>query len=122
MASFSPEELAYLQGEHRLGHLATADARGLPHVVPVGWSYNSEERRIDVTGRNFGASKKFRNVQANGHAALVVDDLASTNPWRPRAVMVQGRAKAIPADPGGGEALVRITPDTIVSWGLEERQ
>jgi pyridoxamine 5'-phosphate oxidase family protein len=117
MPAFSAAELAYLTGERRLGRLATADADGLPHVVPVGWRYNPDTDTIDVGGRNFAASKKFRNVRTNPKAAFVVDDMASTDPWRPRSVMVQGRAEAIDRD---GEQLIRITPDKIVSWGLEE--
>jgi hypothetical protein len=37
-ARFTPEELAYLLDERRLGRLATTDATAAPHVVPVGWS------------------------------------------------------------------------------------
>ena len=41
MSAFSPAELAYLTGERRLGRLATVGADGMPHVVPVGWTYLS---------------------------------------------------------------------------------
>ena len=123
MASFSEAELGYLLGERRLGRLATADASGLPHVVPVGWRYNPELRTIDVTGHNLTATKKFRNVRENPKAAFVVDDLGSTAPWWPRSVMVQGHAQAVEGLPttgaGGGGAMIRIVPDNIVSWGLE---
>ena len=114
MASFSEAELAYLQGEKRLGRLATADADGMPHVVPVGWRYNPEEGTIDVSGRNFAATKKFRNVEVNPKAAFVVDDVLP--PWRPRSVMVQGDARAIEAPDG---AFIRIAPEKIISWGLD---
>ena len=119
MATFSDVELDYLLGERRLGRLATVDPSGLPHVVPVGWSYNAELGTIDVSGRNFAASRKFRNVRANPKAALVVDDVLP--PWRPRSVMVQGRAEALdpPAGSEGAQALIRIFPDRILSWGLE---
>ena len=123
MALFSDAELAYLTGERRLGRLATVDATGQPHVVPIGmWRHNAKFGTIDISGRNFAATKKFRNVKAAPRAAFVVDDLASIDPWRPRSVMVQGRAEAVEAaDPAGegGEAIIRITPDSIVSWGLE---
>ena len=118
MVALSTAELAYLRAERRLGRLATADASGRPHVVPVGWSYNPELGTIDVSGRNFAASRKFRNVRANPQASIVVDDLASVNPWRPRAVVVEGRAEAIDGS-GGREALIRIFPDRIRSWGLD---
>ncbi len=123
MASFSEAELDYLLGERRLGRLATADAAGLPHVVPVGWRYNPELGTIDVSGRNLSATKKFRNARDNPKAAFVVDDLASVAPWRPRSVMVQGSAQAIEATPdaggpGGGGAMIRVVPEKVVSWGL----
>jgi pyridoxamine 5'-phosphate oxidase family protein len=98
-AGFSVQELEYLLGERRLGRLATADADGRPHVVPVGWSYNAELGTIDVSGHAFASTKKFRNARDNPHAAFVVDDVLP--PWRPRGVTVQGAAETID---GGGTA------------------
>jgi pyridoxamine 5'-phosphate oxidase family protein len=115
-ARFSAAEVGYLLGERRLGRLATVDSAGLPHVVPVGWSYNAELGTIDVSGRNFAATKKYRNVRAHPHAAFVVDDVLP--PWQPRCVTVQGDAETIDAPPGG-EAMIRIHPRTIISWGLD---
>ena len=120
-ATFSPEELAYLTGERRLARLATADAKGQPQVTPVGmWQYNPTLGTIDVTGHSFHRTRKYRNVRANPKAALVVDDLASTDPWRPRAVVVEGTAEALPPEQDGDRgALIRITPDRVISWGLD---
>jgi pyridoxamine 5'-phosphate oxidase family protein len=118
-ARFTPAELAYLLGERRLGRLATADATGAPHVVPVGWSYNRDLGTIDISGRNFAATRKYRNVQANPRAAFVLDDVLP--PFRPRCVMVQGTAQAL--DPGRSsdtEAMIRIIPNKITSWGLDD--
>jgi pyridoxamine 5'-phosphate oxidase family protein len=115
-ARFSAAELDYLLGERRLGRLATADGEGRPHVVPVGWSYNAELGTIDISGHSFAATKKFRNARVNPHAAFVVDDVLP--PWRPRCVTVQGAAEAIDAA-GDGQALIRIRPHKIVSWGLD---
>jgi pyridoxamine 5'-phosphate oxidase family protein len=114
MSAFSESELAYLTGERRLGRVATVGKDGTPHVVPVGWSYNAEHDSIDVGGRDFALSKKFRDVARSGRAAIVIDDLASTDPWRPRAVEVRGRAQAV----DGPRPLIRIRPDRVVSWGL----
>lgn len=62
MKSFSPAELAYLQGERRLGRIATADLSGRPQVTPVGmWRYNPELGTIDITGRAFATTRKYRN-------------------------------------------------------------
>ncbi len=121
MTSFSAAELDYLLDERRLGRLATVDETGQPHVVPVGWRYNPELDTIDISGRNFAVTKKFRNVRENPKAAFVVDDVLP--PWRPRSVMVQGQAQALefPENAGaeGGRAIIRIIPDKVVSWGLE---
>ncbi|HLW95780.1 MAG TPA: PPOX class F420-dependent oxidoreductase [Solirubrobacteraceae bacterium] len=114
MSAFTESELAYLTGERRLARIATVGADGTPHVVPVGWSYSHEHDTIDVGGRELAQTKKFRDVARGGRAALVVDDLASTNPWRPRGVEVRGRAEVIEAP----EAMIRIHPERIVSWGL----
>lgn len=120
MSTFSDPELAYLTGERRLARIATADSDGMPHVTPVGvWRYDAARDCIEVGGREFANTKKYRNVEANPQASIVIDDLASTNPWRPRAVMVQGRANAIPRDGQASAAVIRIHPDTVVSWGLE---
>jgi pyridoxamine 5'-phosphate oxidase family protein len=119
LSSFTPAQLEYL-GEGRLGRLATADNRGLPQVTPVGmWIYNADLDTVDIGGRDFTATKKYRNVEANHQASLVVDDLASINPWRPRAVMIQGPARAIPDGGTQNNPIIRITPVTVVSWGLD---
>jgi pyridoxamine 5'-phosphate oxidase family protein len=115
MSAFSDAELGYLEEERRLGRVATVGADGTPHVVPVGWRYNAEHDSIDVGGRDFERTKKYRDVKRTGRAAIVVDDLASTNPWRPRGVEVRGRAEAI----DGARPLIRIHPDRVRSWGID---
>ena len=117
MTVFSKAELDYL-AERRLGRLATIDPAGQPHVVPVGWRYNSELDTIDVGGHSLAATKKFRNVQANPKVAFVVDDVLP--PWRPRAVMVRGTAEALGHGDGrDGGAVIRIRPAEVISWGLD---
>lgn len=119
LVRLSSAELRYLQGGRLLGRLATSDAEGHPHVVPVGWSYDEQTGTFDISGRDFAATRKYRNVLANPRAALVIDDVLP--PWRPRCVHVQGPAQALPADPGSGhQALIRITPHKITSWGLAD--
>ncbi|MDN5933285.1 MAG: PPOX class F420-dependent oxidoreductase [Pseudonocardia sp.] len=117
-ARFTPAELDYLLTEPRLGRLATADGTGAPHVVPVGWSYNHELGTIDISGRNFVATRKYRNVQANPRAAFVVDEVLP--PFRPRSITVQGTAQALGGGEHGREAMIRIAPTTIISWGLDD--
>lgn len=115
----SPAELRFLGAERLLGRLATSDAERQPHVVPVGWTYNETLGTFDISGRDFAATRKYRNVLANPRAALVIDDVLP--PWQPRAVHIQGLAQAIPADPAtGAQALIRITPTKVTSWGLPD--
>jgi pyridoxamine 5'-phosphate oxidase family protein len=112
---FRDAELEYLTSGRRLGRIATVGRDGIPHVVPVGWSYDSAGDVIEVGGFELAKTKKFRDVRAMGRAAIVIDDLASVDPWRPRGVEVRGRAHAL-AEPS---AVIRIEPERIISWGLE---
>jgi len=120
MSVFSDNELAYL-AEPRLGRLATIGPDGLPHIVPLSWSYNPALDTIDIGGRDFARTRKFRNVQANPRVALVIDDVVP--PWQPRAVMVRGSAEALQDAAGAdGERLgpiIRVHPTEVISWGLD---
>ena len=49
MSVFTANELEYLR-QQRLGRLATVEASGAPHVVPVGFRYNAETDTIDIGG------------------------------------------------------------------------
>lgn len=116
MSMFTPAELAYLSTGGLLGRLATIEPTGQPHVVPLGWRYNPDLDTIDISGHDFGRTRKFRNVAANPKVAFVVDDVLP--PFRPRCVMVQGTAQALDADSAGGtEAMIRIVPRKVTSWG-----
>ena len=114
MSVFREAERRYLAGGRQLGRLATVGADGTPHVVPVSYIYNAVRDTIDVGGHELERTKKFRDVARSGRAAIVIDDLASTDPWRPRGIEIRGRAEAM-AMP---TALIRIHPERIVSWGL----
>lgn len=117
---FSEAELTYL-AQRRLGRLATIDQGGMPHVVPLGWRYNGKLGTIDIGGRDFGRTRKFRNARENPNVALVVDDVLP--PWRPRSVMIRGRAEALAESTGpDGEPtgpIIRIHPTEVISWGME---
>src|SRR5437763_16715856 len=115
MSVFSEVELEYMTGGHLLGRIATVGRDDTPHVVPVGWIYNAARDTIDIGGHELEQSKKFRDVARTRRAAIVIDDLESTDPWRPRAIEVRGRAEAIALP----TPLIRIHPERIISWGLE---
>ena len=115
MSVFRESELRYMAGGRQLGRLATVGADGTPHVVPVAFIYNAVRDTIDVGGSELAETKKFRDVARNGRAAIVIDDLAGTDPWHPRGIEVRGRGEAIALP----TPLIRIHPERIVSWGLE---
>jgi pyridoxamine 5'-phosphate oxidase family protein len=115
MSVFREAELEYLSGGRQLGRIATVGADGTPHVVPVSWFYNAARDVIDIGGRELQRTKKFRDVARSERAAIVIDDLASTDPWHPRGIEIRGRGEAIALP----TPLIRIHPERIVSWGIE---
>lgn len=118
----SAEVIAYL-GTQRLGRLATVDSRGAPQNNPVGFWYNAKLGTIDIGGLRLGATRKFRNLDANPNVAFVVDDLASVQPWRVRCVEIRGRAEALRDQPplmqGMSPEIIRIHPERVISFGLD---
>jgi PPOX class F420-dependent enzyme/OxyR family protein len=76
------KELEYLHGQP-LARLATVNAKGAPHVVPVGFRVSEAGDAIDVGGHGFAGSKKHRDIEANQKVAIVIDDLASSIPLDP---------------------------------------
>ncbi|MPZ54363.1 MAG: PPOX class F420-dependent oxidoreductase [Acidimicrobiia bacterium] len=115
--SFTSTEERFLQTERLLGRVATVGADGVPHVTPVGmWSLT--DGSIEVRGHGLDETKKFRDVRLRGTAAISIDDVPQTDGWSPRAVLVRGRADAV-EEP---EPLIRIHPDRVISWGLEENE
>ena len=123
MTDFTIAQIEYLASQ-RLGRIATAGADGKPHVVPTSFRYNGDLGTIDVGGLHVATTKKYRDVQANPWAAIVIDDLASIDPWTPRMLEIRGRAEAIPSGgtqlgPGFGEGFIRVYADKINSFGID---
>src|ERR1700729_3530622 len=115
-------ERAYLQSQP-LARLATVDASGAPQNNPVGAFLDEETGDIIIGGHAMGASRKFRNVQRNGHVALVIDDLVSRDRWTGGGVEIRGTAVALedvdPPVPFMSREVIRITPTWVVSWGVD---
>jgi pyridoxamine 5'-phosphate oxidase family protein len=123
MSELTQPQIDYLAGQ-RLGRLATAGADHRPHVVPTSFRFNPDLGTIDVGGHHVATTKKYRDVQTNGYAAIVVDDLVSIDPWTPRMLEIRGRADAIPdggtdLGPGFGGAFIRIHPEKVNSFGID---
>jgi pyridoxamine 5'-phosphate oxidase family protein len=89
----------------------------------VGAFVDEETGDILIGGGAMGATRKFRNVQANEHVALVVDDLVSRDPWTVRGLEIRGTAVALedvdPPVPFMSREVIRITPTWVASWGVD---
>jgi len=120
---FTDAQLAYLATQ-RLGRLATVDSRGAPQNNPVSFRYNPELATIDIGGRAMGASRKFRNLALNPRVAFVIDDIASYQPWKVRCIEIRGHAEALtgqsPPMDGFSAEIIRIHPDRVLSFGLDD--
>ena len=118
MAEFTSAQKRYLKSQ-RLGRLATLRPDGSLQNNPVGFSFDEQSGTFEVRGFNMGGSQKYKNVVANGQVAFVVDDLETTDPWKPRMVEVRGTAEALPQD-DPRKSTIRIHPQRIISFGIDE--
>lgn len=113
MSGFTEAELEFLTTVKLLARVATVGKDGMPHIAPVGWSFIRERQVIEIGGNNLPATKKFRDVERSGRAAVVIDEVLP--PWRPRGIEIRGRAEAI-TEP---TPLIRIHPERVFAWGFE---
>ena len=121
----------------RVAHVATADTRGIPHVVPVCL--------VVEAGRLYFASgktgRKIMNLRANPQIAVSADDY--TEAWTGlRGVVVQGPARVHARNPtfrrirrrlyakypqyateatlgDSDSVVVEITPRRAYAWGFD---
>ena len=124
MDTFTKNELEFL-AEQRLGRLATVDRKGNPHVVPVGFRYNSEMDTIDIGGHNIVKTKKWRDIGKHPRVAFIVDDVLP--PWQPRSIEILADAELL--ESGGEEfargldpQIIRLHPVKIIAWGIDEQR
>lgn len=139
-----PVKRRYLDAA-RVGRLATADADGRPHVVPICFGRRGEvlvsaldekPKRVDPANL-----RRVRNIRANPRVALVVDHY--TENWDELGwVQVRGTAELL--DPGDeahqpgvavlrekyqqyatheldSRPLIQIEPESVTSWGRLDR-
>jgi len=121
----------------RLAHVATADARGVPHVVPVCLVVDGD--RLYFASAKTG--RKIRDLRANPQVAVSADDY--TEAWSGlRGLVVQGTARIhardgtfrrirrrlyakypqYPTDAAlgdGDSVVVEITPRRVFAWGFD---
>lgn len=114
MSAFTDAEIAYLASQP-LMRFATASPDGRPDVAPVIFQLDGDD--IVTAGFDIARTVRYRNVRANPRATVVIDDLASTDPWSPRGIKVIGTCTIEPHD--GGERF-RIRPDVVISWAIND--
>ena len=112
MGVFTELEVGYLSSQ-RLSRLATASAAGVPDVSAVGFGLDGDA--IVSGGIDLTKTIRFRHLQENPRATIVIDDLASTDPWSPRGIKVRGSATI---EDHEGSLRIRIQPEVIWSWGI----
>ncbi len=136
----SQAERRFLESR-RVAYLATADASGAPHVVPVcfavaaaGIFITIDEKPKRVAAR---ALKRLRNIAENPKVALVADRYDDREWSRLGWVMVRGRAEVLEAGPEHaaaqlglrarypqlaamaleGQPVIAIRIERVASWG-----
>ena len=95
---FRPDQIRFLDS-HRVARLATADADGAPHVVPVCFVVADTTVYITIDAKpkqmSNRALKRLRNIAANPQVALVVDRYDDEDWSRLGWVMVRGAAQIL---------------------------
>ena len=133
-------EIAFVRSQ-RIARLATSDADGHPHVVPVCFAFDGSRfyTPLDEKPKRVGQLqlRRVRNIEARHEAMLLLDQYDED--WsRLGYVQVYGHAGLLmPGEPGHAEALlllrqryvqytsmaleeyplIVITPQRIVAWG-----
>lgn len=131
------KKAAKLIGHERVCRVATADAEGRSHLVPVCHVLAGD--RIYFGSGDDG--RKVKNIKANAQIAVTVD-LYSDDWSQLRGVMVQGKARLIERGPRFKQArarlyakypqyskeaalspsdsvIVEVTPTHVFTWGLD---
>ncbi len=138
MIHLTPEQTSHLSNAP-VGRLATADASGRPHVIPVCFAYDGEYlySLLDAKPKrgSLTSLRRVRNILANPQVSLVIDhyDEDWSSLWY---LLVHGRAELVedPATTGpaiallrskypqyrpmavDGNPVIRITPERATGW------
>jgi PPOX class probable F420-dependent enzyme len=110
VSHISPPALRFIRAA-RLGHLATADTNGQPHVIPICFVFDGKYfySPVDEKPKRTGPAKLKRviNIQANPQAALVIDRYSED--WKHLAyILIHGTAKILHRGAAHDEAVRRL--------------
>jgi PPOX class probable F420-dependent enzyme len=109
----------------RIGHLATADRNGAPHVVPVCFGLVEDRVYITIDRKpkrdRAQPLKRLSNIAGNPQAAIVFDRYDED--WRRLAwVMLRGRAEILTsgAEHDRAQALLRSRYEQYAAMPIED--
>jgi len=110
VATLDPHAGAFVDAQ-RVGHLATADAHGVPHVVPVCFARIDDRVYVAIDEKPKRGKpltlRRVRNVLANPRAALVAD--AYDEDWsRLGFVLLRGAARVLEGGDEHGQAIAAL--------------
>jgi pyridoxamine 5'-phosphate oxidase family protein len=114
MSIFTNAEIEYLKSQP-LMRFATSSPSGRPDIAPVVFEVEGDD--IITAGFDITHTVRYRNLQTNPQVSVVIDDLASTNPWSPRGIKIIGSAVIELKDDA---PRFRITADVIISWAIND--
>ena len=116
MHRLTDDERAFAE-RHRVAHLATTDATGAPHVIPICYALVDHRFYFVVDEkpkRTRTGLKRLRNMAVNPQVALVIDDY--DDDWTRLAyLLVHGHAAAVD-DPGEFTAVLAILRQRYVQY------
>ncbi len=139
-STLTPEEIDFVSAQ-RAGRLATSDAAGHPHVVPVCYAWDGASFFIPLDEKpkrvDDARLARVRNVKARGEAALLIDRY--DDDWsRLGYLLARGRAELLPPEHPDAPAartllreryaqyramalearpLIALMPENITAWG-----
>ena len=106
-------------GQARVGRLATTNAAGQPHIVPVCFVLEGDEivTAVDRKPKSTFDLKRVANVRANPRVSMIVDqyDEDWDQLWW---VRVDGRARVLQPGPGYEEAIAPLYDKYRGQYGL----
>ncbi|MFQ5918929.1 MAG: TIGR03668 family PPOX class F420-dependent oxidoreductase [Thermoplasmata archaeon] len=133
-------------GAQRVAHMATADAGGEPHVIPVCFVFDGENfyTAVDQKRKRVPPDqlRRIRNLRENAQVALLLDEYQED--WsRLRYLLVRGKASLVEAEGERRRAfhrleekyaqyrevdlqnslgpLIRIDPESVHRWHALEK-
>ncbi len=135
-----PGEIEAFVRAQRVARLATVDARGRPHVVPIVFAYAARRLYTPIDAKpksvSFRELKRVRNILASHHVQVLLDRYDED--WSQLGfVQLRGRAELIERGdehreaiglleraypqytglPLEGRPVIRVTIESFFSWG-----